>query len=152
MTVNPLGAVALADGGAPRVITGYAREIISGGQFLGASGATGVVTSGASSYASTDIAFFHTTGSGNFVGIALNDAVSGAEIACATKGLYLVPVSGTTNLEAGIRVGCNDSSNVITIGSTTVTVEGEIPLTLTSVGRILTAGSAGDYVILDLGA
>lgn len=148
MTVNPLGMVAIADGGAPRVFTGYAKEFISGGQFLGASGAAGVVSSGADSYAATDIEVFHTTGSGNFVGIALNDAASGATVAFATKGLFLVPVSGTTNVLAGTRVGCNNDSEVIYLGS----VANPWTSINSSVGRVLTTGSTGDYVVLDLGA
>jgi hypothetical protein len=152
MAVNPLGAVVIADGGAPRVISGYAREVISGGQFLGASGIAGVVSSGTDSFATKDIEFFITTGSGNFVGIALNDAASGGILACMTRGLALVPVSGPTNVLAGMRVGCNNVSDVIALGSSSVTVAGQIPLALTSVGRALTAGSNLNYVILDVGA
>ena len=56
------------------VLTG--KEIISGGQFLGASGAAGVVNSGTSSFVATDIEVYLTAGSGNFVGVALTDAAS----------------------------------------------------------------------------
>jgi predicted RecA/RadA family phage recombinase len=149
MTVNPLGYVPITDGGAPRIVTGYAKEIISGGQFVGASGAAGVVSSGTSSYATTDITFFHTTGSGNFVGLALHDAASGAALSVATRGTFLVPVSGGIVL-AGTKVGCNDDSEIIPIGSAAVPVDGQVPITLSDIGRVLTTGSDSDYVVVDI--
>lgn len=146
MTVNPLGYVPITDGGAPRIITGYAKEIISGGQFCGASGAAGVVTSGAASYATTDIELFHTTGSGNFVGIALHDAASGAPLSVATRGTFLVPVSGGTNILAGTKVGCNNDSEVIYNGSHALGYS----VGINTIGRALTCGSDSDYVVVDI--
>lgn len=145
MTVNQNGYVCIGDGGTPRIITGYAKEVISGGQFCGASGAAGVVSSGADSFLTTDIQFFHTTGSNNFVGLALHDAASGAALSVATRGLFLVPVSGT-NVEAGHIVGCNNDSEVIFNGSRALgygAAEDKI-------GRALTTGSTGEYIVLDL--
>ena len=145
MTVNPNGYVCLADGGTPRIITGYAKEVISGGQFVGASGAATLVSSGADSFATTDLQFYLTAGSGNFVGIALNDAASGGTVSVGTRGLFLVPVSGTIVL-AGTHVGCSDKSDVIQLGSHAL---GYSPA-LNKIGRALTTGSTGDYVVLDL--
>jgi len=145
MTVNPNGYVCLADGGTPRIITGYAKEVISGGQFVGASGAAALVSSGADSFATTDLQFYLTAGSGNFVGIALNDAASGAAVSVGTRGLFLVPVSGDIVL-AGKHVGCNDQSEVIAIGSSTLGYS----LALNKIGRALTTGSTAQYVVLDL--
>ena len=65
MVVNPNGYVPVADGGAPRIITGYAKAYISGGQFVGASGAAGLVGSGRDSFVSTDLEFFLSPGGNN---------------------------------------------------------------------------------------
>ncbi len=145
MTVNPNGFVCLVDGGAPRIITGYAKEVISGGQFVGASGAANLCSSGADSFATTDLQFYLTAGSGNFAGIALHDAASGAAVSVANRGLFLVPVSGGIVL-AGTHIGCNDASEVIQLGSHAL---GYSPM-LNKIGRALTTGSTGQYVILDL--
>jgi len=142
MTVNPNGYVSVTDGGTPRIITGYAKEIVSGGQFMGASGAAGVVSSGASSFAPTDIEFFHTTGSGNFVGIALHDAVSGAALSVATRGAFLLSVSGV-NVLAGTKITCSDDSDVIAGSNAGTSVLGHI-------GRAWTCGSNDDFVIADI--
>ncbi len=153
MTVNPLGYVPVTDGGAPRIITGYAKEYISGGQFVGGSTAAGVVSSGTDSFVSSDIEFFHTGGSGNFIGIALADAASGAPLAAATRGSFLLPVSGTTTatiggtvVVAGWLVGCNNNSEVISIGSTELGYSAAI----NQIGRAWTTGSTGEYVVCDI--
>ena len=145
MTVNPNGMVCIADGGAPRIITGYAKEVISGGQFVGASGAANLIGSGADTFATTDIQLYLTLGSDNFVGIALHNAASGAAVSVATRGLFIVPVSGGIVL-AGKIVGCSELSDVITLGSAALGYSAAIG----KIGRALTTGSTGQYVILDL--
>ena len=150
MPANTYGYQPIFDGGAPRVITGYAKEVISGAWFVGASGASGVVSSGTDSFVTTDIELFHTTGSGNFVGIALHNAASGASLSVATRGTFLVEASGGTNMLAGTKVGCNDDDEVIYIGSNEVAAAGEVPVTLTDIGRIWTTGSDNEFVVLDV--
>lgn len=145
MAVNPYGYVPVTDGGTPRIITGYAKEVISGGQLVGASGAAGVVSSGVDSFATSDITFFHTTGSGNFVGVALHDVASGASMSVATRGMFILEVSGT-NVLAGEKVGCNDADEIIFIGSHALGYH----TALNSIGRTLTTGSEADYVIVDI--
>jgi len=146
MAVNPLGYQNITDGGTPRIITGYAKEVISGGQLLGASGAAGVVSSGLASYATTDIELFNTVGSGNFVGIALHDAASGAPLSFATRGTFLLEVSGADEVLAGTKVGCNDDDEIIFIGSHALGYSSAI----NSIGRALTTGSDSDFVIVDI--
>ena len=145
MAQNPYGYVPITDGGAPRIITGYAKEVISGGQLVSTSGAAGVVSSGADSFITSDIQFFLTTGSGQFVGIALHEAISGAPVSVATRGSFILEVSGT-NVEAGWHVGCNDQSEVIYIGSHALGYSSAI----NQIGRAWTTGSKADYVIVDL--
>jgi len=144
MAVNPLGYQNVTDGGTPRIVTGYAKEVISGGQLLGASGAAGVVTSGTASFATSDIELFNTTGGANFVGVALHDAASGAPLSFATRGAFLLEVSGA-NVEAGTLVGCNGDDEVIIGGSTA----GFTPGTQI-VGRAWTTGSEADFVVVDI--
>ena len=146
MPANPNGYTALFDGGAPRIITGYAKEAVSGGWFLGASGAAGVVSSGADSFVTTDIELFHTLGSDVFVGIALHNAESGAPISAATRGTFLVEASGGTNVLAGTLVGCNNDDEVIYIGSHALGYSSAIG----QIGRIWTTGSDSEFVVLDL--
>ncbi len=141
MPANTYGYQPIFDGGAPRVITGYAMEAVSGAWFLGASGASGVVSSGTDSFVTTDITLFHTTGSGNFVGIALHNAGSGEVVSVATRGTFLVEVSGAIVVPGGFKVGCNDDDEVIDLmtGSR-----------FDSIGRAWTTGSNDEYIVLDL--
>jgi len=141
MPANTYGYQPIFDGGAPRVITGYAMEAVSGAWFLGASGAAGVVSSGTDSFVTSDIQLFHTTGSGNFVGIALHNAASGAPVSVATRGTFLVEVSGAVNILAGFKVGCNGDDEVIDLmaGSR-----------FDSIGRAWTCGSNDDFIVVDI--
>ena len=143
MAVNPYGYVNVTDGGTPRIITGVAKAVISGGQLVGASGAAGVVSSGTDSFATSDIQFFHTTGSENFVGIALHDAASGAYLSVATRGAFILESSGITL--AGHLVSCNQDDEVIEAGSSVVGAPGTH-----IIGRAWTTGSDGEYVIVDI--
>lgn len=127
------------DGGCPRIITGVARETIVGGNLIGVSGAAGVVGSDVSTFSASDIEFV-VASTGNFVGVAITDAVSGAIMSVATRGTSLLPVSGT-NVLAGTLVSCNADNQVIN-GSATIQ-RGEI-------GRALTTGSSGEYVVVDI--
>jgi len=138
MAVNPLGYQNVTDGGTPRIITGYAKEVISGGQLLGASGAAGVVSSGTASFESSDIGLIHCPGGANFVGVALHDAASGAPLSFATRGSFLLEVSGAVVL-AGTKVGCNALDEIVTNGSGTQLI-----------GRVWTTGSEADYVVTDI--
>jgi hypothetical protein len=138
MVMNPNGAVVMADGGAPRIITGYAREVISGGMFVAASG--GAVDG--STYCTGSILFHNGASGAEFNGIALNTAASGAEIAVATRGTFIVPTDAT--VLAGYLLRC-DGQQVQQIGS--------VAANLTStqiIGRSLTAGASGGFVLMDI--
>ena len=144
MPANTYGYQPIFDGGAPRVITGYATEVVSGAWFLGASGDSGMVSSGTDSFVTTDIQLIHTVGSGNFVGIALHNAASGAPVSVATRGTFLVQYSGAVATEAGFKVGCNNNDDVI--GS----LMGDEPDGGWDIGRIWTTGSDLQFVVFDL--
>jgi hypothetical protein len=148
MTVNSLGYQNLTDGGTPRIITGYAKEVISGGQLLGASGAAGVVSSGLSSFASSDIELFHivdvTDGasSPNFVGVALQTVASGAPLSFATRGSFLLQVSGA-NVLAGHKIAAMGESLV---GDLAISESGAFG----AIGRAWTCGSEDDFIVADI--
>lgn len=143
MAVNPNGYVNIADGGTPRILTGYAMEVISGGQLVGASGAANVVSSGTDSFVTSDITLYHTLGSGNFVGVALHDAASGAPLSVATRGQFILESSGITL--AGLNVACNNLDEVFNCLNESSGADIFI-----SIGRALTCGSDGGYVIVDI--
>ncbi len=148
MAVNPYGVVQVTDGGTPRIITGYAREVLSGGYLVGASGAAGVVSSGADSFVTSDIGVVHivdvTDGAtaDNFIGIALHNAGSGEPISVATRGSFILQVSGA-DLLAGQKVGAMGEDN---IGELDISQSGSYG----SIGRAWTTGSEDDFVIVDI--
>ena len=140
MAVNPNGFVPIADGGAPFILTGVSEAVISGGQFIGAAASTaGLVGSGRDSYTTSDIILKQAATGNNFLGIAMADAASGAELSIATRGFYIVAVSGTA-VVGGDLVGCNSDSEVIQ------SVAGS-----DFIGRALVPASGGEFTILQLG-
>ena len=80
-----------------------------------------------------------TAGSGIFVGIALHDAASGASLSVATRGVFLLPVSGA-NILAGAKVGCNAADDLV---SATAGQHYDI-------GRAWTCGSATNFIVADI--
>jgi len=139
MAVNTLGYVVLADGGTPRTFTGQARETISGGQFVTISGASGVVGSGASSFGNDDIRLV-TGGSGiNCVGIATQTVTSGNSVSVATRGNFLVRCY--TDTAAGLPVDCEGSD---ACGPGALAEGGG------KIGKALTAGGSGGYMLISL--
>lgn len=144
---NPAGYVPVMDGGNPRAIGGLARgPIISGGVFVYVSGAAGVVSSGADSFnPKTDLLFAGDASGASFTGIAMNTtAVSGA-ISVATKGVCIVVCNG--DIVAGAPAACDGNNAILPVGS----VAGNLAAQR-RIGRALTEGSSGGYVLLDLGA
>jgi hypothetical protein len=124
--LNPLGAVVLADGECPRTFTGRARETVSGGQFVVVSGTANPVSSGADSFATSDlvVALIGNTTACN--GIALNNAGSNQLVTVATRGTYIVraadavsgghlvyPVNGTVQGVATVPINISYSGTTI---------------------------------------
>ena len=122
---NPNGAVSLADGGTPRIISVKARANISGGYWVAGSSAAGAVGSGVDSYATSDFEGFPITtvlGS-RCIGIALKDIASGTYGPVAQRGIFLVPCSSGTSLgsvHGGMRVGAGTAGAVVEIGSSAI--------------------------------
>lgn len=143
---NPAGLVGIFDGGNPRIVNGLARnEIISGGVFVFASGATGVVSSGANSYAQGDTLFTRDASGTQFNGIALQTTAVSGGIAVATRGSYLLVCNGT--VVAGESVKCDGNNSVQPLGSTADSLAKGPSMVL---GRALTAGASGGYALIQL--
>lgn len=137
--VNDLGAVVVFDGANPRIITAKAREVISGGQLVTVSGASGDVGSQISSFASSDLKVVGAIDATLCNGIALNNAGSNELVSFATRGAYLCQAHGIVS--GGALVGHNASGGVQNILNT-----GSVPLTTmgpTPIGRALTTSASG---------
>ena len=161
MTVytNTDGAVNIADGGTPRIITVKAGSNISGGYFVNGSTLKGVVGSNASTYAAGDIVGYPvvTQAGSNCIGMALTDIASGTYGPVAMRGLFLVPsLSGTMtgSIEAGAKVCAASGGAVMGLGSSTAWAQGIEANTDGgdySCGRALTAGGIlSEFVIVSL--
>lgn len=137
MALNPLGAVQVNDFGLPKVIGGYAREVISGGQFVTGSTAAGVVSSGADSFTTSDIKFYVNGSGATVTGIALNTAVSGALVSVAIEGVFILPATGAVSGGQPIAAGGGDAI----LWSNTA---GHI------IGRALTETASGGFSVVNL--
>lgn len=147
MAVNPAGFVPVFDFGQPKIVTGKAKADISGGQFLIASGAQDIVSSGINSYATSDLEFT-TGGSGvNFGGVALQNASSGANVSVAIEGVILARCGSTVNASAPVMVLGADA--VHTLGSQVVPQQEDDPAAAgMKVGRALAAGGSNAYTLV----
>jgi len=144
---NPAGYVPIFDGGNPRIISGKVRnEIIRGGVFVFASGATGVVSSGANSFATSDLLFSRDASGGQFNGICVQTTEVSGTIAVATRGCFLLACNGS--VIPGTRVECDGNNAVRSVGLYAGSAfDGQ-----RSIGRALTAGASGGYALIDINA
>ena len=143
MVMNPLGAQVVADGGTPRIITFTARETISGGMMVFASGANNVVGSQTASFASSDLLCAQNASGNQFNGIALQTAGSNSILPVQTRGIFLLTASNTVT--AGYKVVTDGSHSVANAGSVAGNVAGIRPI-----GRALTNAASGGYCVIDI--
>jgi hypothetical protein len=115
---NPSGLVIAADGGVPRTLTAKARENISGGVFVFASGADNVVTNTNDSFAFGDIEVAGDASGAQFNGIAQQYAASGTAVSVVVNGLVNCVANGTVT--AGFPVQCDGNNAVANLGSATI--------------------------------
>jgi len=141
---NPSGAHYVFDGGTPRIITGYARETISGGVFVYASGASNVVTATPDTFATNDILFCKDASGGLFNGVALHTAGSNTPVAVATRGVFILQANGT--VVAGTEVKCDGNNAILPLGSTSVTMTNGT----TAIGRALTGAGSEGFALVDI--
>lgn len=129
----------------PRTFQGTAKENISGGVFVFASGADNVVSSGANSFVTSDVQLAMDASGAQFNGVALQYAASGAAVTFATQGLFLLVANGTVT--AGYPVQCDGNNSVANTGSATIAA-GTFGK---SIGRALTSAASGGYALVQIG-
>lgn len=143
MTLNPNGFVQVNDFGNPKVLTGEAMEAISGGQIVGISGATGVVSSGTSSYANSDIKFIVSADDANAVGMAITTVASGAPLGVLVDGVVIASCAGTVAAGQVVQtIASTDAVTGLTSGSAAENV----------FGRAYTAGASGGFAVIHIKA
>lgn len=94
MPINTLGYEVIADGEVPRTYTAVARDDLEAGDAIIGSGATAVVGSGASSYATSDIIVTTLVDSSGCNGVVTIGATSGNIVTVATRGTVLARAIG----------------------------------------------------------
>lgn len=94
MSINTLGYEVIADGEVPRTYTAVARDDLEAGDAIIGSGATAVVGSGASSYATSDIIVTTLVDSSGCNGVVTIGATSGNIVTVATRGTVLARAIG----------------------------------------------------------
>lgn len=134
---NTAGAVNVFDGESPRIIGGRAKEGISGGVLVFASGADDVVSSGLNSFVSADIQFARDASGGNFNGINLFTIGSNDLMSVATRGSFILVSNGTVTASQNVLA---DGNNSVANGTTAGRV----------IGRALTSSASGGHAIIDI--
>lgn len=151
MTINPLGAVVLADGENPRTFSATARTAISGGDLVVVSGTANGVSSGADSFITTDLVVDIVHDSDRCNGIALNTIGSGTNnlVTVATRGMYIVRSAGVISGGQEVVPFSGTIQGVTSFTSGTV---GSVALLETSIGRSMmdTASGTALYTVISL--
>ena len=149
--VNPFGAVAVFDNEAPAIFSAKAVKTVSGGQFVYVSGTDGaVIGSGASQFATSDLLVAPSTLYDQVNGIALYNVASGTNnyVAVARKGTFIVQAAGVTSGGCLVTFVSGGVANIWSAGAGSATVPGAGQFM--PVGRAMSAGDAGGYVLLAL--
>lgn len=151
MVLNTSGYVPIFDFGQPEIISGRAREAISGGEFVTTSGANNLVSSGANSFNPTTDLLFITDASGNqVVGVALANAGSNENISVAVGGAVISTADGTVSAGGPVvSRGLNSISNPQRLGSQSAVSAGSgVEL---YIGRALTPAASGGHALWIIG-
>jgi hypothetical protein len=139
MAVNPAGFVPVYGTTNPEIISGRAREALSGGQFVFISGAADVVSSGLNSFnPKTDILFAAGGSNTLFSGIVTQNVASGGIASVQMNGVVNVRAYGTVT--AGTTVVCEGTDAVAS-----ATTAGAI------IGRALSSAASGNFALIRLG-
>ena len=136
MAVNSAGLQIVSDGGIPQTITGYAAEVISGGEFVNASGADSV-SSGVNSFITGDVVFNNGASGLLCNGIAASNVASGAILTVYTKGIFISRASATVTAGQEVMV---DGAEAVEANSTAAK----------GIGRAINGGTSGNYALIKL--
>lgn len=137
MVVNSAGLQIVRDAGAPLIIGGYAREVISGGQLVFISGAADVVSSGVNSFATADVAFATGASGVNFAGVAMQTVGSNEPLSVIRRAQVIIRAAGA--IVAGRTVVANGGDAVV--GGTAAG---------TVIGKALTGAGSEGYTLVQL--
>jgi len=141
MAVNPVGLVQIFDYGAPKTITAKAGMAISGGYLIRVSGTANAVSSGADSFASSDLVAVAAASGTAFTGVALNNVASGTNnyVTIGLKGAYIIRAYDTVTVAQ--PVDC-EGTHAVSAGVADGTI----------IGRALTSATSGNYALIDINA
>lgn len=138
------GAVEIIyDSEVPRSFTGYAKQVISGGQFVTGylSATANVIGSTAAGFSTGSVVIGLITNSDYCVGIAMANTASGAPIAVATRGTYIA--NAASDISGGQMVipfsGLDTDEQAIISAPVAVAWSG------TTVGRAITNVTSGAH-------
>lgn len=142
MVVNPVGAVAVYDGGTPRLITALTPVGVTGGQLVYLSGGANVVGSSADGFSPGSVLVGGVASGAQFNGIVVTpgNTASGTQsyVTIATAGTFIVSAGGT--VIGGYPVECvgQDAVQQLTSGGALAASS-----YTTKMGRAITGASSG---------
>lgn len=138
MVLNPSGFVPVYDFGAPRIVSGRARQIISGGMFVFCSGPSNAVSSGANSFDPKVDTLYAVLASGaQFNGVAMATVGSNEIVSVMIDGVIIA--TAFTTVTAGTTVTCEGTDSV-----GTGTTAGQV------IGRALSQAASGGYCLFHI--
>jgi hypothetical protein len=148
--INPYGAVPIFDSENPCSFTGVCAQTVSGGQFVMISGTLGTIfSSGADSYAVTDLAVCPAILYDNVGGLALQTVASGTTkyVSVARKGCFLVQASDAVSGGAPVCFASGGVAHIwsASAGSGTTAVPNQY-----QIGRALSSADSGGYCLVAL--
>lgn len=146
MAVNSAGYQIIADGGIPQTFVGKAIAAVSGGQFVYIGSQASAVSSGANSFATSDLWVNQSASGTNYpVGVAVHNQTSGNYVTVITKGMILSRADGA--ISAGQLVSAANGADAVTaVGSQS----DPIPAVNRAVGRALSAAGSAQYCLVRL--
>ena len=143
MVLNTLGYQIINDFGVPKTFTGICETAVSGGEFVYCGSKTQPVTSGASSFVTSDILIgAPASGTQYVVGMATHNAGSNSYVTVLTEGIVIVTSAAAVTPGNSLYVANNDAVSQVAAGSITDVILNQL------VGKALTScGSEGCCVL-----
>ena len=145
MVVSTMGAVPIFDGGVPRLVTAICNVGVTGGQLVYFSGANAVVSSGADTFAASDLAIAGVASGCQFNGIVVTPGTTASGtsnyVSVATHGTFLLTADGS--VYGGYPVVCAGNDSVQVPLSGTTTAGGLVQDAGKLIGRALTNSASG---------
>lgn len=151
--VNPVGAVPIFDGGFPRIITANAAVGVTGGQLVYLSGGNNVVSSGADTFAASDLQVIGQASGINFNGIVITPGLTASGtnnyVAIGMGGTYIINAIGSVIAGQAVEA---QADGVLALASGTSYANGLQEVVSRKCGRALTNATSGTalYAVVTL--